>query len=378
SGMQFDPEYARLMLHLIDEDLEYKMSEHVDVGESAENNELVIGEYRNIVSEGILLTPCMMTITMSVMSDEEATGGFPAPAVILFDSLDSKVHFAEKEIKDLNYFEYCEITYDLQAVNKGARKIETRSGNAGVEKLSKNGDVRIEAVRIKDHALIRIFGKNRSAEFIIALPDSSRFVYLGLTGEHCRFTDIVTVKAEEECPADYIPRIAEEISYINVPAGDVPNVQVDGYRSDHSEGIQIKDGLTISFHAVSLPTARLVWHCPYIDIFCSDDGKVNGENYRDLAFARFDGEFWECDPACSVKPDHKKNDNFGGWEAWKKFNKDGYDAAVTFRVADNSITIVTENAGISINHTLVLTDINKPVYAALTGDQVAITNICIK
>ena len=37
----------------------------------------------------------------------------------------------------------------------------------------------------------------------------------GLTGEHCRFTDIVTFKSKDESPDDYIPRIAEEISYIN-------------------------------------------------------------------------------------------------------------------------------------------------------------------
>lgn len=51
-------------------------------------------------------------------------------------------------------------------------------------------------------------------------------------------TDSKAAEAEEESPEDTIPRIAEEISYINVPAGDVPNVQIDGYRTDATEGIR--------------------------------------------------------------------------------------------------------------------------------------------
>ncbi|MBR6395807.1 MAG: HD-GYP domain protein, partial [Lachnospiraceae bacterium] len=32
-GTQFDPEYARIMLHLIDEDLEYKMREREEISD---------------------------------------------------------------------------------------------------------------------------------------------------------------------------------------------------------------------------------------------------------------------------------------------------------------------------------------------------------
>lgn len=375
SGTQFDPNYALLMLHLIDEDLEYEMSEHAEVREYNENNEIVIGGYRSRVSEGIIADAYMTVITMSITSDDEASGSRPAPSLILFDSHDGKVHTGEKEIKDLGYYEYGEITSDLRPINRGARKIVSQRKNEGAPEIKKKGDYRIDAVRIRDHALIRISGRRRCAEFIIALPDSTRFLYLGFTGEHCRFTDIVTVRAQRETSPDYIPRIAEEISYISGPAGDIPNIQADGYRTAHSGGIEIKDGLTLSLHAMSLPTARLVWHCPYIDLFCSDNGQVGGENYRDLAFIRFDGEYWVTDPGCTVEPDAVKSDDFMGWEAWKQFNRRGYDAEVTFRVSDGRITVITENAGISVRHTVVLTDITAPVYAALTGDQVAVTNI---
>ena len=377
TGTQFDPEYARLMLHLIDEDLEYKMSEREESNDPIEQQDMVVDGYRSTVSEGILVIPAITTITFTLLPEKASSEASPAPGIILFDSLDGKVHSDAKEIKDLNYFEYGEITPDFEAKTIGARRMTSEVKNKRSADIRLSCEYRIEAVRIKDHALIRVFGYERSAEFIVALPDNSRFMFLGLTGEYCRFIKVYTEKSPTESPADYIPRIAEEISYINVPAGDIPNVQVDGYRTAHSEGIRIKDGLKITLHARCLPTARLVWHCPCIDIFSSEDGVVNGSTYRDLAFMRFDGEFWECDPHCSAKLDVTKTDAFEGWDAWKQRNQDGFDAEVTIHVKDNEITFITDNAGISIRNRAIITGLDTPIYASLTGDQVAITNIRI-
>ena len=378
TGTQFDPVYARLMLHLIDVDTEYEMREREEVRDEPGNDELSIDEYGGKVSDGILITACMTIISLSLRSDDEALGVPPMPSMILFDSLDGKVHKDEKEISNLNYFEYGEIMYDGQTVTSGARKIQATVKNEGSDEIGQNGSYRIEAVRIKDHALIRVTGKTRSSEIIIALPDSSRYMYIGLTGEHCHYSDINTVKATQESPEDYIPRIAEKISYINGPEGDLPNVQVDGYRYAHSEGIEIKDGLKITFHAKSLPTARLVWHCPCIDLFCADDGAVYGKNYRDLAFMRLDGEFWDSDPDCSTKLNVTKTDEFKDWDAWKEYNQAGFDAEIRFEVEDNKITLITENAGIAVRNTAEMTGISSTIYAAVTGDQVAVTDIRIE
>lgn len=379
TGTQFDPEYARLMLHLIDVDTEYEMSEREEVKALEGKNELIIDEYRSTVSEGILITPFMTTISLTVSPNTKVSGSAPSAALLLFDSLDGREHDTEKEIKDLNYFEYGEIWFDGRTVTAGARAMKTNITKFVASDLTKSEGYRIEAVKMKDHALVRIIGKAQTAEVIIALPDSTRYLYIGLTGKNCCIRNISTDKSETQSPADYIPRIAEEISYIkDAPTGDIPNVQVDGYRTASSEGMPIKDGLTITFHTKCLPTARLVWHCPFIDIFCSDDGVVNGDGYRDLAFMRFDGEFWECDPDCHADLNVTKTAAFKDWDAWKKHNQDGYDTTVTFRVEDNKITIITDNAGISVSNTAVLTGIDKTVYAAITGDQVAITNIHIK
>ena len=377
TGTQFDPEYTRLMLHLIDVDTEYEMSEREEVPELAGKDELTVGDYRSKVSAGILMTNVMTTIHLRITANENSTNRIPLPSLLIFDSLDGKFHNTEKEVRDLNYFEYGELLWDGRAITSGARKIQTVIRRTEGEAQMRDDEYRIEAVKIRDHAMIRIVGARRTLESIIAFPDSTRYAYIGLTGDHCRFSHVRIEKAEEESPADLIPRIADEVSFIDGPVGDVPNVQIDGYRTDASEGIEIRDGLQISFHSKNLPTARLVWHCPFVDIFCSDDGVVKGPSYRDLAFLRFDGEAWECDPNCTMKMNVYKLDSFDGWDEWKKLNQNGFDATVTYKVYDNKITVLTQNGGIAICNTVILTDIDKKLYTSITGDQVAITDIRI-
>ena len=213
----------------------------------------------------------------------------------------------------------------------------------------------------------------------MALPDSSRFVYLGLTGEHCLITDIDITKSEDELPESYIPRIAEKISYIDGrPEGDIPNVEMDGYRTDSTKGILLKDNLTISFHTMSLPTARLVWHCPFISIFSSGDGTIGGKNFRELTLMRLDGECWEGDPACSMELKVTKTSDFEDWTAWKEYNHTGYDVTVNIVRDGNKIHTTTTNGGISVHATTVMSAEIDPIYIALTGDQCAITNIRIR
>ena len=49
-----------------------------------------------------------------------------------------------------------------------------------------------------------------------------------------------------------IPRIAEEISCIaGAPVGDIPNLQVNNYRTAASDGLPVGDGVEISFHTKS-------------------------------------------------------------------------------------------------------------------------------
>ncbi len=384
SGSQFDPTFARIMQHIIDLDEEYELRERSEARDFGGRNELHCLEYRHSVSDGIHITPKKVRISLKYTPEEDAPEK-SMPALLLFDSNDGHAYSDERKRKDLHYFEYGEIRFDGHTVTAGARDMQVETSKIDEPghkkhhlKKAEYMEYVIEAVRYKDHSLITIEGNGERLEVIVALPDSSRFLYIGLTGQYCRINDVSIEKTEEEIGEGYIRRIAEEITYINVPAGDIPNVQIDGYRTDSTAVIPVTNGLKITFHSMSLPTATLIWHCPFIILFHSDDKKVNGEGYREFALIRIDGEYWETDEAVRNEIIVRKRDAFIGWDDWKKRNKEGIDCTVTFTRKGNTITTVTENMGIYIkNVTALEEDDTKDIYAVLSGDQVALTNIKI-
>lgn len=377
AGTQFDPKFANIMIHLIDEDTKYKMKQKDVLNQPTIDDILVVNAHRDDVSTGIHVTP--HTVTVNVKVGPAKPGVIPKPSIVLFDSLDGRYHDNEKDIKELLFFEYCELGFDGTYTNANARKIDSKEIQA--DSVMRPGRYRIEASRFKDHVLIRITGSDKtygegvkSYETIVALPDSARYSYIGFTGENCTISDMTIERSKDMIEETGIPRIAEEITYLDGPEGDIPNIQINGYRADSTIGIPIKDGMKITFHTMSLPTARLVWHCPTCVIFSSDDGTVNGPNYKEFALMRLDGETWKSgdDADCSLLVDRH---DFGGWDEWKKINKEGYECTISFKRDGNSIIASTENAGISVKST---TDVKievEEIYVSLTGDQVALTNI---
>ena len=383
AGTQFDPGIAMIMRHLIDQDGEYRMKERETVRELAGDNEMHCGEYRSEISTGIVLTHTPTKIHLAYR-DEEPGDNQTAPAVILFDSLDARVHDEEQTIRTLNYTEYCEIWLNGETVSHEIRAIKTEvKENAPAGARAKGKTIYdLEAVKCRDHVLISIQDGSKTTEITAALPDSSRFAYIALTGKHCYIGDVHIEKAKEPVPDSYIPRIAEEISYIDGPEGDIPNVQVDSVRSASSEGVPVEENLLLTFHTMSLPTARLIWHCPYIVLFHSLDGKVNGERYREYAVVRLDGENWENENNIQSLITANREDGFESWDAWKQKNKEGFDCSVRIRREENKITVSTKNCGLSVTSVTIIPEEmmkeDTPVFVALTGDQCAITNIRIE
>ena len=382
AGTQFDPEVAKIMQHIIDLDTEYQMKERTTVAELAGRSEIRCKEYRSEISEGIVLMPNLTRIRLTYTPDAGREEAVP-PTIVLFDSLDGRVHKDERMQQELYYFEYCEIRFDGVTVVKGARKIFTNILETKCERENNQEDGRsviydLEAVRYDDHVLIRIDDGKQLLEVTVALPDSARYSYIGLTGEYCHISDVHISNSEKFVQEGYITRIAEKISYIRGPEGDIPNVQIDGYRRTSTKGIPISNGLTITFHTMSLPTARLIWHCPYFVIFHSGNGEIGGKDYRDYALIRIDGENWEGDGKAENNLLINKTDAFQSWDEWKKINKAGFDVTVTFERKGDTIVTTTENLGISLRNTTKILDGEEDVYVAITGDQCALTNIRIK
>ena len=383
-GTQFDPQFAKIMLHLIDQDLEYSMRERETGLNDSFINRIHCERLYHDCSTGIPVNDKMVRIRLFSRPDDGFREEESLPVLVLFDALDARIHEDTFKKKDLLYFEYARIRADGQTVCEEARKIESSvlPRNSGAEEEEEKGrytGYEIAAVRIKDHMLVRFSDRNRTVQTIIALPDSSRFVYISLSGEHCMISNISVNRDESSVGEGYIPRIVEEISYIkDCPQGDIPNMQIDGWRSCSSQGLPLKENLTLSFHTRSLPTARLVWHCPFVSVFTSKDGRVDGEEYQEFMLLRLDGENWESDTHAenTFQIDHTRA--FPGWNDWKKRNKEGMDCVVTIRRDGNRIKMETENLGISISSQTVIKDDVNDVYVALTGDQCCLTDIHIR
>jgi len=383
AGTQFDPEIAMIMRHMIDLDGEYAMKEQEAVKELAGDREMHCGAYKNEISDATLIRQNITKIHLTCREEMSQDGEPAAPAIILFDSLDGQAHDDEMAVRDLNYDEYCVIWLNGEAEKHSARAIKTALKEHAPADSEASGKTayEIEAVKCRDHVLIRIDDGRKTMEVTVALPDSSRYAYIALTGKNCFISDIHMDKATDTVPDDYIPRIAEEITYLDGPEGEIPNVQVDSVRSASTQGVPVTNGMKILFHTMSLPTARLIWHCPYVVLFRSADGKVNGPGYREYAAIRLDGENWDREDNAPTRITVEREAGFTGWDDWKKGNKEGLDCSVTFAQEGNRLTVSTSNLGLSVKGVILLPgnaeDGKGPVYAALTGDQVALTDIRI-
>ena len=232
--------------------------------------------------------------------------------------------------------------------------------------------------RYEDHIKLQLRSAETTVDAIIALPSKSKLSFLSLTGENCCIYDIELEQTDQKVQEGDIPRIAEEVSYIDRLSSDIANVQVDRNRTAFTKAIEITDWTQIRFHSMSLPSASLVWDCPYIVIFSSDDRKVKGKGYHEYALIKLNGENENSNEYAENKFTMKKTEAFTSWEDWKRLNKDGVEYEVIFLRKGNRIILNSENLGIFIENTTKVQDGAKRIYAAITGNQVAITDIRIR
>jgi hypothetical protein len=277
-----------------------------------------------------------------------------------------------------HYFEYAEIWFNKYSINTGARKIEEKELklNYSVVSALDEGYFEVVAGRFEDHIKIIMRTKDFAKQLIMALPGNSKSAFIGLTGENCRISDIKVEFVGDTVKEGDIPRIAEKLNFIDHLEADVPNIQIDRTRSASTEGIEISNGLHVQFNSMSLPSANLVWHCPYLVIYTSDDGEVYGPNYIEYNLIKINGENDENQNDYSTNRFiMKKSKDFMGWDEWMKANKKGVEIDVCFAVKGKEITLTTETLGIYIENTTIIADPPEHVYFSITGDQVAITDI---
>ena len=104
---------------------------------------------------------------------------------------------------------------------------------------------------------------------------------------------------------------------------------------------------------------------------------MDGENYHEYLLLKMDGESWESEENVENVIDVEQTEDFMGWNTWMEKNKEGLDCLVRIHREGNQVTLQTENSGIKIHSISTIQDCPEKLYIALTGDQCAITNICL-
>ena len=366
AGVQFDPEFAEIIINLMDRENSEKYDDEVYRIET----EVRCGRYRDKVSVGIPVSEEVTRISFDLEKTKTAEGAFSAPSIVLFDSYDRRIHNENKTVEAYRYVEFGELWFDGHYVSTNARNTEVRV----TENQTQAKGYEITAGRFEDHLSVRLVSPDKTVDVIMALPDNSKSSYIGLTGENCFISNIKAAKTGEVTADGDIRKIVSKLTYTDRLESDLPNLQIDHTRSAATDGILIENELELDFHTLSLPSADLVWHCPYIVLFYSDDKKVFGEGYVEYTMIKLNGE---SSGSSHAENDFrmKKTEEFPGWDDWKLKNKEGMECSVRFVRKGSKVTIHTENLGILIENTTVVSDGGKTIYAAISGDQVAITDI---
>ena len=373
SGLTLDPVYTQIMLRKIDADGAYNMREEGTIQKKETTKELHCREYRDAITEGILIEDTVKKVTFKFREEKQKADDFADPSLIIFDSYDALVHNNDRTIGAYAYKEYAELWFDGHYISTLAEnmKVTERGKAKGLDK----SEFRIEMGRYQDHLRLRLESRFGCVEAIIALTDRVSWAYVGITGENCHIYDIKTEKTSDTIGENDIERIADEKSYIDRFESDIPNIQVNGTRSVSTPGIPVKDGLKLMFHTMSLPVATLVWHCPYIVVFYSEDGLINGPGYTEYALIKLNGEDNGSKDYVTNSFTMKKTDDFRDWNTWKEKNRIGFEVEVDFARRGRKISLSTQNLGISIHNAMTILDDHDDIYVALTGDQVALTDI---
>ena len=385
AGERFDPYYSNLIVQLIDTEALGNTVEENDEIESS----LSCRQYRENISVGIPVVEKIVSITFNgekntdgeEVASEVSTEVFSAPSLVLFDSFDRRVHEDEKNIEAFRYIEFGELWFDGHYISTSARNMEVEAYDSGDEAENVLGAKElytISAGRFEDHLMLELKYKSKTVKAIVALPDNSRSVYIGLTGENFSLQNIKVEDTGKQVTKNSIPRIASQISFIQRLEADIPNIQINGTRSASTNGILIKERMSIAFHMQSFPEASFIWHCPYIVIFYSDDGKVGGKNYHEYAMVKLNGEENGSNSFAENQFLLKKNEHFTSWADWNIANKAGRECEIDFLHQGSSVTFDTENLGIFIENTTIIRNGPKEVYVALTGDQCALTDIRVR
>ena len=380
SGKKFDPRFAGMIIRMIDADSNFQIVSGNKPEKLLLKDEYFFDEYKKNITPGIVITHNVEQISFRTRPHEKKEGEFFETSLILFDSYDGRVHENAESVTTFRYMEYGEIWLSGNYVCTSARKMDVKitdkepAEGEHVHLIRHDDQYTVTLGRYRDHLQMKIENDLKVMDIIVALPDNSRWAYVAFSGEHAHIDGLKVIKTGDMYGEGDIRRIAKEIDFTDRLESDLPNIQIDSTRSASTEGVLITDGMRLAFHTMSLPSANLIWHCPYIVLYHSDDGKMNGPSYREYALIKLNGESTGGEGYCENSM-NLDQDDFKGWDEWEKVNKRGLECLINFRRFGNRIITTTKNVGIEIENLTVIKDGQSDIYVSLTGDQCALTDI---
>jgi len=374
-GTQFDSKFGKYMIQLIDMDNLYTMKEKEITANLDGESELICKGYREQYSPGVLIAGNYSTISFDYIPDDKNAISYPS--LVLFDSLEGRMYKYENEINKIDYYEYGTIHLNGVVESENLRQYQLKTIKNAASVRDKY-HYSVQAVRYKDHLFVIIENDDSKFELTLALPDNNQFTYFAITGQNCKISNIIIEKETNYIDENHITRITEPINYLgNEPAGDLPNIQIDGWRQAHSKAIPVESPFSIVFNYKVLPFAKRLWHCPSIVLFTSENQLPFSESYIEYASVRLNGENWNENEHAINRIDVIKKRDFVSWDEWKTRGKSGQTCRVFVEKQVGKIIVSMESNGLMITNTTILKDTPKQMYLSITGDQCTVTNIKI-
>lgn len=198
-GTQFDPVFAKTMLHLIDLDTEYRMQELANGTDSSFDSSLICEKNYQSCTTGILMNDCISRIHFTCRPLLRNSGQECMPAAVLFDSLDALAPETEKKKKDLNYYEFALIRLDGENWHtddqvSNETEVEMTEAFPGWDEWKNRQKQGIEcAVSLRregDAVLLRTENLGIRIQSRITVRNFGGVIYAALTGDQCVLADI--------------------------------------------------------------------------------------------------------------------------------------------------------------------------------------------
>ncbi len=137
-----------------------------------------------------------------------------------------------------------------------------------------------------------------------------------------------------------------------------------------SQSVAVSDKkCTFEFEAMTNAEANRIWHVPSLIVFSSNDGKVAGRNYSEMAVVKFTGYSWGAENVKRNRTTFFRKDAFENWDRWLAANKAGMKYTVSCVRKDKEVSVTVDSEYYHIDTHITLADsFDRTVYLATTGE----------